>query len=333
MEAVAKHIVELAIAGVNVTAAVSPYVSRITYSDKVDAESDDVTIILDDTSGVWQEPWFPEKGDTLTLKIGKTGDMLDCGLFEIDQTEFEFPPDMFAIKAIGAAITKELRTRNSKSFEKQTLKAIAQYFADKHGLRLTGDVGKLGKITIDRKTQDTQTDIAFLATTAKEYGLLFSVRGDMLVFMDEQELEAREPVATITRDQMSRGVFTDKTSQTFGGVVVASRDIRTNTVRRWSIQPSGAAGEQDTLVQHAWAESDSQAQAKAAAALREKNKEKTTGTISLPGNTSLVSGVTITLPDIGRLSGKWYVTGSSHTVSRENGYTTDINVRKIYEAA
>lgn len=329
METVEKNIVELTIAGRNVTADVSPYVSRVCYTDKVEAESDDVSIVLEDTEHKWVNEWYPTEGDTLTLKIGKPGEMLDCGLFEIDQVEVEGPPDIFTIKAIAAAITKSLRTKNSKPFEKQSLKKIAQYFADKHGLTLTGDIGKLNDIAIERKTQDNQSDIAFLTGLAREYGLLFSVRGKQLVFMDEEQLEAANPVATIYKTALSRYTFTDKTSQIYTAATVAGRNAKANAVKKWNIQPSGTEGEKDTLVVYSNVEDDSQAQAQAKAALRNKNKEKMTGTLSLPGNTMLVAGATIELPDMGKFSGKWYITSSAHNESKDGGYTTDLTIRKV----
>lgn len=95
------------------------------------------------------------------MSIGTPDAPLDCGLFEIDEIGLEFPPDTVAIKAIGAAISKALRSKNSKAFEKQSLKQIAQYFATKHGLKLVGNVSDLQKIEVERKTQEKQTDLAF----------------------------------------------------------------------------------------------------------------------------------------------------------------------------
>ena len=211
METLEKVIAKITVNGKNVTADVSPYLSRLSYADKEEAESDDLTLTFEDTTDHWKNGWYPEQGDTLEVSIGTPDAPLDCGLFEIDEIGLEFPPDTVAIKAIGAAISKALRSKNSKAFEKQSLKQIAQYFATKHGLKLVGNVSDLQKIEVERKTQEKQTDLAFLSRLAREYGIVFSVRGDQLVFMDTEELESQPVVMTIHKNELSRASFTDKT--------------------------------------------------------------------------------------------------------------------------
>lgn len=334
MEALKKNIAQITINGKNVTEDVTPYLSRLGYTDKVEAESDDVTLTFEDTAGHWQNGWYPQQGDTLAVTIGTPGAPLDCGIFEIDEIELEISPDIVTIKGIGAAISKSLRTRNSKAFEKQSLKQIAQYFATKHGLKLTGNVGELQKIQIERKTQDRQTDLSFLAGLAKEYGILFSVRGDQLVFMDIDELEKKPAVLTIHKNEISKARFTDKTSQVYGAAVVSTRNMKSSKVRRWKITPSGEDGGKGTLTNDTWqgnvtAENDTQAQAKARGGLKNKNKDKITGTITVEGNVKLVAGVNIELAAIGQFSGKWHVVSSSHSIDNSGGYVTDASIRKI----
>lgn len=238
------------------------------------------------------------------------------------------------IKAIGAAISKALRSRNSKAFEKQSLKQIAQYFATKHGLKLVGNVSDLQKIEVERKTQEKQTDLAFLSGLAKEYGIVFSVRGDQLVFMDTEELEAQPVVQIIHKNELSRASFTDKTSQVYGGAVVATRNMKTNSVQRWKIEPSDQEGGKGTLTNDTWqgdvtAENETQAQAKAKGALKEKNKDKITGSITVVGNVKLVAGVNIELTGIGKFSGKWHVVSSAHDLDNSSGHVTTAAIRKI----
>lgn len=329
MEKIDKNIVEITIAGKNVTGDVSGYLSAITYTDKVEGESDDVSLVFEDTEGKWQKSWYPQQGDIMQIKLGTAGAMLDCGLFEIDEIEFEFPPNTFTVKAIGAAISKSLRTLNSKAFEKQSLKKIAQYFADKHGLKLTGNIGSLQKIQIDRKTQDKQTDMAFLASLAKEYGLIFSVRGDQLIFIGGGEIESEASILTLDKTQLSKGRFQDKTSQVYAAATVAARDVRTNSVKKWEIQPSGNSAQKDILIVGGRVENDSQAEAKVKGAMQEKNKDKVTGSFTVPGNVKLVAGVNVELTGVGEFSGKWHVIQSTHSVNKDSGYVTDISVRKI----
>lgn len=336
METLKQNICRIIINGKNVTEDITPYLSRVSYTDKVEAESDDVTLVFEDTEEHWQNGWYPQQGDTISLEIGSSSASVDCGVFEIDEIELEVAPDTVTIKAIGAAISKALRTKTSKAFEKQSLKQIAQYFATKHGLRLTGAVGELQKIQIERKTQDRQTDLSFLAGLAKEYGIVFSVRGDQLIFMDSDELERQSTVLIFHKNELSRARFADKTSQVYGAAVVSTRNMKSNKVRRWKITPSDKDGGKGTLTNDTWqenvtAENDSQAQAKAKGGLKNTNKDKITGTITVAGNTKLVAGINIELADIGQFSGKWHVVASTHHIDNTSDYTTDVTIRKIMQ--
>lgn len=341
METVAKNIVEISIAGKNITADVSRYLSQITYTDKEEAESDDLSLVFEDTAGKWKSAWYPTQGDTLRIKIGRPGHFLDCGVFEIDEIELNFPPDTLNVKAIGAGITKDLRTKNSKAFENQSLYDITKYFAAKHNLKIFGryfteqdaimkNIKLLEGIKIERKTQENQTDISFLATLAKEYGIIFAVHGDCLVFNTIDELDERRSILTINRNQMSRARFVDKTSQIYSGAVVVNRNARSNSKKTWVVKASEWVDEKlGTLVVNANVEDETQAQAVAEGALKEANKNKVKGSFTIFGNTKLVAGVNVDLTGIGKFSGKWHITSSSHAVEPSGGYTTSVEVRKI----
>jgi phage protein D len=329
MEAAVSTSVEIRIAGKNVTGDVSPYLSKVRYTDRVEAESDDIALDFEDTGGRWHGSWYPQQGDSLNVKIASGGSALDCGLFEIDEVELELSPDVLTVKGIAVPIAKSLRTKNSKAFEKQTLREVAQAIADKHGLTLVGSVGEMQSIEVERKTQDGQTDLSFLAGLAREYGITFSVRGAQLVFVDVSELEARASVMSISREQLSRGHFRDKTSHVYSGAKIAKRDMRTNSVKVYEIIKSTVEGVKDTLTVNRKADSDDEGKAQAEKALQEKNREKITGAITVPGSVKLVAGVNVDLTGLGKFSGKWHVVSSTHTVEPGSGYVTEAEIRKI----
>ena len=73
------------------------------------------------------------------------------------------------------------------------------------------------------------------------------------------------------------------------------------------------------------------AEAKALAAkhLRLHNKYEKSVTLTLPGDTSLVAGVTFNIEGFGGWSGKYIVKQAVHTIS--GGYTTKIVGRRVLE--
>jgi phage protein D len=319
---------EITIDRQNVTDDIARFVLSVEYADKLEEESDEVMIILNDIAGLWRSDWYPQQGDTLELKMGYPGNMLDCGLFEIDEIELSGPPDTMTVKAIAAAISSDLRTRNSRAYENQSLKKIAQAIADKHGLKLVGDTSRLASIEVGRKTQNNESDLSFLADLARKFGLLFSVRGNQLVFINPEDLEKEDAVAKFTRHQLTDYHFKDKTSDTFETALVSRRDIKTNKVQAWSIQSSGDPAKKDTFVVGGRVENASQAEALAKGNLREKNQDKLTGTFGTDGNPLLVAGVNVDMEGFGAFSGKWTVKESRHAISVDNGYITSVSIRK-----
>ena len=319
---------EVTINGKNVTDDISAFVSQVEYADRIEEASDEASLVIDDIAGIWQTDWYPQQGDSLTLKMGYPGNMLDCGSFEIDEIELSSPPDRLTVKAIAAAITESMRTRNSRAFEKQSLKDIAQFVADKHSLKLMGDTSRLANIEIGRKTQDNESDLSFLSNVAKKFGIIFAVRGDQLIFLDPEELEKANSVAEIHRFNLSRFSFKDKTSDTYQEASVSHRDVKTNSVVKWSIQSSGDPTKLDEIKAPGRVENASQAEAVADGAIRESNKDKLTGTFTIDGNPLLVSGANVDMQGFGGFSGKWTIKESTHRITDDAGYVTEVSIRK-----
>jgi phage protein D len=322
--------VEIIINGKNVTGDVSSYLSSVSYSDHVEAYADSADLSFEDTQGKWQDKWYPAQGDTLEVKItSEAGRVLDCGLFEIDEIELSLAPDIMSVKGLATPISKALRTKNNKAFEKQTLRKIASYFADKHGFSITGNEGALQKVEIDRKTQENETDLAFLSKLAKEYGIIFNVKGKQLVFMDIDELEGRASVAALDRSNISTARFTDKTSQIYESASIARRNMRTNSVKKWNEKKSGVEGVKNDIVINKPASSEGEAKQRTEQEIRAANAQKITGSITIAGDTAIMAGVNIDIADVGQFSGKWHVISTTHSISAQAGYVTSAEVRKI----
>lgn len=143
----------------DITASIAPSVLSVTYSDFEHGQSDEVEIQLEDQDHLWKSSWYPTKGDTLKLNIGYTGKkLLNCGSFEIDEMEFSAPPDVVNLKALAANIKKALRQNNSVAYENKTLFQIAQEIANKHSLKLVGNVKD---IKIKRITQNNNQRLQY----------------------------------------------------------------------------------------------------------------------------------------------------------------------------
>lgn len=321
-------------AGKDVTSDIFNMVEKITYIDKVEGESDEIDIQIDDTDGLWRGPWYPTKGEKVQLFIGYPNEQVDCGEFVIDEIEASGLPDMLNIRGLAAGITKGIRTKNSKGYEQKTLKQIAQAVAGRNGLTVQGQIED---IRIERVTQNRETDLAFLNRIASEYGYLFSVRGSKLVFTNIFELEKSNAVRVIERRELKTYSIRDKGVEVYKGATVKHHNYKTVKVVEAKVSTTtnvdgysttGIAGV-DTKEIRVKAENPQQADKKAKAALHKSNSIQQEGSITVVGNPQLVAGINIEITGLGALSGKYHVMKSTHPVSRSGGYDTTLEIKRV----
>jgi hypothetical protein len=313
----------------NVTTQIEKYTSKITFHDHEEDASDELELVMDNTSGIWFEDWYPTTGDTLQLYVGYQDKLIDTGLFEVDEITLNGMPDQITIKAISAGITQALRTRNNKAFEQQTLKQIAQYFCNKHGFTLVDGSNMLNQIWLDRKTQENKTDLAFLSELAKEYGFMFSIKGVKMVFISYYDMENTTSVAEIDKTQLKDYNITEKTYDTYASAEIRQRNPKkgklitmNNSYQDWSGNTV-----KEKLVVSGSVSSAPQAEAKVKGGLWNKNKYKQSGTVTLVGEPLLIAGQNIDLTGLGLASGKYHVPSSTHTID-QSSYVTLLEVRK-----
>ena len=128
----------------NITEDVSKYVTSIEYTDVEHGESDELQITFEDSEYLWQNAWIPTKGDSLRAYIGYEAEkLLNCGTFEIDELEYDTPPDVVTVKGLATGIKKPLREKNSTGYENKTLKQIAKEIADKYGYTLVREIADI----------------------------------------------------------------------------------------------------------------------------------------------------------------------------------------------
>jgi len=319
---------EITMAGHNVTAALTPYLLSATYTDYVEGQSDTLEIAVEDTDGRFRTTWYPTQGDALQLKLGyQDTTLLDCGGFEIDEIELEGPPDTVSIRAVSAGVLRPQRTHMGRAYESTTLATIARQVAVRLKLSL---VGTIEAIPIRRVTQINESDLTFLHRLAGEYGYAFSVKGTRLVFAKRAELRAAKVVLTLSRSDLARYRLRDKIMGVVHEAQASYHDPKTKRLRHYKLRDtSRAAASADKVKVVTRAESDEQARAQASSALAEANIEATALTLTVEGDPRLMAGVNFTLTDMGKLSGTYHVVMSRHTIGRSDGYTTEIEAKRV----
>jgi len=306
----------------NITKDVAPYVASLEYTDVEHGESDELLICFEDSEKLWQGSWIPTKGDTLRAYIGYEAEkLLNCGIFEIDELEYDSPPDVITVKGLATGIKKPLRQKNSVGYENKTLKQIAKEIADKHGYTL---IGEITDVRVDRITQHQERDLTFLTKLAEQYGYIFKIAENNLVFYDVTKLKGAKSTQIFYKSDLLRINLREKTSQKYKSVQVSYFDPKKKkTVKATARNENVAKG--DTLKITARCSDRKQAIVKAKVALGTSDT-KIEGSIELAGNPYLVAGSNIEIKGIGHFSGKYHIKIARHILDRNSGYRTECEV-------
>lgn len=315
--------------GVNVSADISGMVLDITYSDRVGGAASEIEIALEDHDRLWQGPWRPQQGDLTNLLIGYCGEpLMPCGDFEVDQMELDGPPDVFRIRGLSAYITPAMRTRRSVAYENRTPRQIAGVIAGLYRLALVAVEGET-EIAYARITQRNETDLEFLRRLAEEHDYEFSVRGAQMVFYPRSALEQLAPVVTIKRSDVTAFALVSRTHRIYRSAQVNYQQPSTKELISASSSAAGSAAVSDTLKLNVRCENTSQAKARAAAALHRANMLATTARLRLEGSTVLSAGNPAALFGFGADDGVYIVEAARHRLTRQTGYMTDIEARRV----
>lgn len=341
METVIQPRIKIVYQGKDISQDISAYLLSVDYSDNTGDESDEVSFTVEDTNGLWRSDWMPAKGDKLTMSIGYDDSMLECGTFTVDEIEMSGPPDVVSIRALAASIASPLRTKNSKAYEKQSLRQIAQQIASTYGYRIVDNANSakiLDEVIIDRITQSRQSDLSFLQRVAGEYGVMFSVRDTNLVFTSVYDVETAKANGTLDRTDLISYSVKDTAVAIYKEAKVKHKSTKTNKVVESNVPtkfiydgenkgPDSKSA--DTLEVRVKSDNSKQAELKARAALHKANSKEREGSFTIPGNTQYVAGINFTLTGMGMMSGTWSITKSSHKIDRSGGYTTDFEAKLI----
>jgi len=311
-------------AGVNISGEISAMVRAISYVDRLGARSGDLCVEVEDHARRWQGPWYPALGDGVEAFLGYDGgQLLACGSFQVDDLQLSGPPDAFRLRCLAAYITPAMRTRLSVAYEGQTLLAIAATIASKYGLGLVS-APELEDVAFARVTQRDETDLEFLARLADEFGYDFTVRGAQMIFYAHAALQLAAPIATIVRGELERFAFRNRTRRIYSAASAAYFDSSGKQLIAQSSSAAAAAPTGDTLKIIARCENAAQAGLRAAAALNRNNRSFFSARLTGPGNPALCAGCNVLLSGWGMLDGVYLIETARHLLSRERGYTTEV---------
>ena len=136
--------VRIVFEGSDITEDIRPYLRSFSYTDNEEDECDNLSIELQDRSGVWLESWAASAmtDAALSRKIAGTiirknwsgkgeDEVLDCGEFELDSLTMAGPPSTLTMDASSLPYAEPVRqTVKYKAWESYNLSGIAGEIAE-----------------------------------------------------------------------------------------------------------------------------------------------------------------------------------------------------------
>ena len=295
----------------DVTADFSNYLQSIVYKDFEEDESDEITVTLKDNDKLFQNGWYPEKGAKLSLTIGydNSENFLNCGTFTIDENLFNFSPygDTLEIRGLAATINEPLRMVNTDYYEKTSLFEIAEKIAEKYHLEV---IKGTKDIQIERVNQVQENDLAFLRRISKDYGYMFKITDNFIVFLETDR--EKLPLFTLTKQDIREFEILDSSTNIFKECRVDYFNPETKKLCTFTATQDIGSG---TLKIRQKCTSKEQAKLIAEANLKTQAKEVTCRIILREGNPYFMAGVSFNIAGFGRFDGTYHIKNSTHKVS------------------
>ena len=312
----------------DITKNISKYIKNVTYTDYEKGQSDELSITLNDTDKFFQNDWRPLKGDKISAQIGyEDGELLDCGNFTIDESEFSIDDDgdIFVIRSLAASINEKIREKKSIPYRNKTLIEIAHEVAKRHGYRVAGSAGF---IKIPYEAQFMESDMSFLNRLASKYGYIFKLTDDVISFIPDENLETQKVLFEIARKDIRSLSLRDCGTKTYNACSAKYLNPKTGKLVSYTARSTREDVKTETL--HLTEKYATRAQAMAAAKAGLKNGSKAIeGNIKLrAGNIYAIAGINYQLAIDNLYDGKYHVTQSTHTVTPED-YATSLEVKSV----
>lgn len=334
-----RTIVALEYAGVDITEDIEEDLLSFSYTDNASGAADDVSITLEDKTKKWIQYWMPQKGDIVKPEIQVINqknenqmDLMPCGVFTIDQPEFNGKPRTLTLNAISIPGNGNfMSVKRTKGWRNITLKKIAEEIVVRYGIDLYFESDHNPTFT---EVEQTDTpDAGFLQEICEKEGLAFKVSDSKIVIFDEAMYEKQDPVerySEIASDLLNYSFRSTYTDTAYAGCNVKYYDPELGKQIEYLFALKEIDPEKDKVYQlNARVKTGQEAKILAQKTLRKLNKHENTCRLTVVGNPRVLASSCIELTDFGMFSGKYYIERAIHRV--ESGYVTEIEGRKVLE--
>ena len=329
--------------GVNITDDLKKDLKKFSYTDNANGSADDISIELKDETRKWINSWAPTKGDYIeasinTLNWNKEGESenVAIGKYFIDKIDYKRPPSTIGIGAISSPVNGFMDETRSKTYEKSTVKNLAEYIASRNSLELFFD-SKNDPVT-DFIEQSETSDSEFLQDICTKYGLALKIFSQKIVIYSESEYEQRASIATLAEPDFEKypnanliiPLIEWSASTNLSGVGYTSCSVKYKNPSGKEVAYTFDTGKEGKkLVINESVDNIYQAELLAKSRLREYNKKEYSLSAKIKANLKLFAGACVDVENIGIFSGKYFIDKISHDIG--GGYSMDLEMHRCLE--
>ena len=310
----------------DITAVIASKYEYIKITDKVGYEADLCEISLSDDPA--NPIAMPEKGAELRIGMGYDGEVVDMGLFVVDEVEVEGPPDRMLIRARASIQVDSKKGMLSISSQKtrswqagKTIENVVSAVALEHGL--TAQISDtLKAVVLPHFDQSDESDISFLLRLSKRYDAICKPAGGKLLFIKRGESDFT-PIE-INRYQCTRWRMVSSASNSVKSVIAHWYEKKKAKKHEVII----GSGEPVRKLRHQYQDEES-ARAGAQAEFNRSARGENTLEITKVGDPYLSAE----LPLIASLfrdgiDGKWIIDQVDHNIDKTVGFSSEIKAVK-----
>lgn len=210
--------------GKDITHTLQPRLMSLQVTDNRGFEQDMVDIELDDSDGSLT---LPRRGALLNVWMGFPNNIVNRGLFVIDEVDHEGPPDKLVIRGKSADFRGSMLKLREQSYHDTTLGAVLGQIASRHKLILALD-SDFASEPIAHIDQQDESDAAFATRLCAQFGLVASVKSGRLLAMPSGKGKTASGRAILVR-QIKRSdndthQFSVADRQAYSGVIAYWQD-------------------------------------------------------------------------------------------------------------
>lgn len=317
--------------GADITARISDRFISLTLTDNAGEDSDTFSLTLDNRDDKLK---FPGTGTKLRIWIGPEGELMDKGLYTVDEISEDLWVGDLEITGKATDTKGTLKAQKTRTWEAQTLGAIARKVASENGYGCTVNA-RMESIKIPHTAQKAESDMNLLTRLCKKHSGIMKIGDGKVLITPRGSGETASgvplPIVVISDPSESQGRVTLQERGTYGAVVVSWFDAGHQA--NVSLTVDGPK-EGPTQTLKGKFRNQEEAIAAATAFLEEQDRGKATMSMTRPLTPDIVApGKVKVIGHRQSANGVWYVESATHYVGSGQPSSTSLSLTtEEYEA-